>query len=192
MRTELIKLHRRLGATIVYVTHDQSEAMTMATRAAIMHNGVLQQCDAPLNIYRHPANKYVAAFMGNPEMNFLRAMVSRDGSDLNFIGESFRIPVPSRHRATVEASNVSDIWLGVRPEAITLEAPNGQSGAVHAQVDVVSPMGANTLVYSLFGEETMVADVPSEVEPSVGERIAMRFDPERLHAFDLQTENALW
>jgi len=74
-RTELIKLHRRLGATIAYVTHDQSEAMTMATRVAIMRDGVLQQCDTPLAVYRHPANKYVAAFMGNPEMNFLPATV---------------------------------------------------------------------------------------------------------------------
>ena len=91
MRTELIKLHRRLGATIVYVTHDQSEAMTMATRAAIMRNGVLQQCDAPLKIYRHPANKYVAAFMGNPEMNFLQAELMHDGDRWTLVGPSFRL-----------------------------------------------------------------------------------------------------
>jgi multiple sugar transport system ATP-binding protein len=192
MRTELIKLHRRLGATIVYVTHDQSEAMTMATRAAIMRNGVLQQCDAPLEVYRHPANKYVAAFMGNPEMNFLRASIARDGSDLSFVGESFRIPIPAKRRATIDASGASDVWLGIRPEAITIEVPAGQTGVVNAQVDVVSPMGANTLIYALFGEETVVADVPSEIEPSVGERIAMRFDGDRIHAFDLETEIALW
>jgi multiple sugar transport system ATP-binding protein len=80
-RTELIKLHRRLGATIVYVTHDQSEAMTMASRVAIMRDGVLQQCETPLAVYRRPTNKYVAAFMGNPEMNFLPAtVVHGDGS----------------------------------------------------------------------------------------------------------------
>jgi multiple sugar transport system ATP-binding protein len=192
MRTELIKLHRRLQATIVYVTHDQSEAMTMATRVAIMREGVLQQCDAPLHVYRHPANKYVAAFMGNPEMNFLRAAVERDGDDLFFAGESFRIPVPQPRRAAIEAFEGRDVWLGIRPEAVALERTNGQVGVVNALVDVVSPMGGNTLVYALFGEETVVADVPSEIEPAVGERVAMQFDPERLHAFDQQTERALW
>lgn len=192
MRTELIKLHRRLQATIVYVTHDQSEAMTMATRVAIMREGVLQQCDAPLHVYRHPANKYVAAFMGNPEMNFLRAVIERDGDDLLFVGESFRIPVPQPRRAAMEAFGGRDVWLGIRPEAITLERTNGQVGLVNALVDVVSPMGGNTLIYALFGEETVVADVPSEIEPTVGDRVAMRFDPGRLHAFDQQTERALW
>jgi multiple sugar transport system ATP-binding protein len=192
MRTELIKLHRRLGATIVYVTHDQSEAMTMATRVAIMREGVLQQVDAPLQVYRHPANKYVAAFMGNPEMNFLQATVARDGDDLFFAGESFRIPVPHRRHEAVEAFGGRDVWLGIRPESITLERVDGQAGVVNALVDVVSPMGGNTLIYTLFGEETMVADVPSEIEPAVGEQVAMRFDPERLHAFDQESERAIW
>jgi multiple sugar transport system ATP-binding protein len=192
MRTELIKLHRRLGATIIYVTHDQSEAMTMATRAAIMRDGVLQQCDTPLHIYRRPANKYVAAFMGNPEMNFLRASVTRQGTDLQFTGESFQIPVPDHRRAAIEISGSNEVWLGVRPEAIALERPAGQSGVIDAQVDVVSPMGGNTLIYTLFGDENVVADVPSEIEPAVGEKVALRFNPERLHAFDLKTEVTLW
>jgi multiple sugar transport system ATP-binding protein len=192
MRTELIKLHRRLRATIIYVTHDQSEAMTMATRVAIMREGVLQQCDAPLQVYRHPTNKYVAAFMGNPEMNFLRAAVEREGDGLHFAGQSFRIPVPQTRRAAIEAYVGPDVWLGIRPESITLERADGQTGVVTALVDVVSPMGGNTLVYALFGEQPVVADVPSDVEPSIGDRVAMRFDPERLHAFDIESERALW
>ena len=192
MRTELIKLHRRLQATIVYVTHDQSEAMTMASRVAIMRDGVLQQCDAPLEVYRHPANKYVAAFMGNPEMNFMRASIERTGDELVFAGESFRVPVPPSRRAVIEASGVRDVWLGIRPEAITIEPAGEKTGVVTALVDVVSPMGGNTLIFALFGDETVVADVPSDVEPAVGDRVAMRFDPERLHAFDPETERALW
>jgi multiple sugar transport system ATP-binding protein len=192
MRAELIKLHRRLKATIVYVTHDQSEAMTMATRVAIMRDGVLQQCDAPLQVYRHPVNKYVAAFMGNPEMNFLPVTVQREGEALIFAGETFRVPVPASRKAALEASNQGVYWLGVRPEAISLGRSNGQLGDVGAQVDVVSPMGGNTLVYALVGGETVVADVPSEIEPAVGDRVVMRFDPERIHAFDKTTERALW
>src|SRR5215203_6225309 len=191
-RTELIKLHRRLGATIAYVTHDQSEAMTMATRVAIMRDGILQQCDAPLKVYRHPANKYVAAFMGNPEMNFLSASVERQGDELQFVGESFRVPAPPVRRPALEASGVRDVWLGIRPEAITLEPADGRAAAGTAVIDVVSPMGGNTLIYALAGDDTVVADVPSEVEPAVGDRVTMRFDPERLHAFDRASERALW
>jgi len=192
MRTELIKLHRRLQATIIYVTHDQSEAMTMASRVAIMRDGVLQQCDAPLKVYRHPANKYVAAFMGNPEMNFLSASVERQGDELQFVGESFRVPAPPVRRPALEASGARDVWLGIRPEAITLEPADGRAAAGTAVIDVVSPMGGNTLIYALAGDDTVVADVPSEVEPAVGDRVTLRFDPERLHAFDRTSERALW
>ncbi|MEA2527712.1 MAG: multiple sugar transport system ATP-binding protein [Thermomicrobiales bacterium] len=192
MRTELIKLHRRLGATIVYVTHDQSEAMTMATRVAIMRDGVLQQCDAPLTVYRHPANKYVAAFMGNPEMNFLRATVAREEGEWLLTGPTFRVPVPPERGAALARYQGQSVWLGVRPEAISVRPQNGAAGGVPAVVDVVSPMGGNTLVYALAEGETIVADVPSDIEPAVGERITLVLDPAKLHAFDVETEQALW
>jgi multiple sugar transport system ATP-binding protein len=192
MRTELIKLHRRLGATIVYVTHDQSEAMTMATRVAIMRDGVLQQCDAPLTVYRHPANKYVAAFMGNPEMNFLRATVTREERDWLLTGPTFRVPVPPERGAVLTRYQGQQVWLGIRPEAIAVRPQNGTATGVPATVDVVSPMGGNTLVYAVAEGETIVADVPNDVEPTVGERVNLVFDPTKLHAFDVQTETALW
>jgi multiple sugar transport system ATP-binding protein len=191
MRTELIKLHRRLGATIVYVTHDQSEAMTMATRVAIMRDGVLQQCDSPLAVYRHPVNKYVAAFMGNPEMNFLPATVAQEEGEWRLVGSTFRVATAPEHGAALARRAGESVWLGVRPEAIAVRPPNGAAG-VPATVDVVSPMGGNTLVYALVEGETVVADVPSDVEPRVGERITLVVDPSKIHAFARDTEQALW
>jgi multiple sugar transport system ATP-binding protein len=191
-RTELIKLHRRLGATIVYVTHDQSEAMTMATRVAIMREGVLQQCDTPLAIYRHPANKYVAGFMGNPEMNFLPAtVVNEDGAWL-LAGPSFRLAVAPERRDVLSKYAGQSLWLGMRPEAIGIQ-PAGDIGfGLPAVVDVVSPMGGDTLVYALVDGETVVADVASELEPAVGDRVTLTIDPQRVHAFDRESERALW
>jgi len=188
----LIKLHRRLGATIAYVTHDQSEAMTMATRVAIMRDGILQQCDTPLAIYRHPANKYVAAFMGNPEMNFLPATVTNDGEAWQLVGPTFRVGVAAMRGNALGPHLGKTVWLGMRPEAISLK-PDGNGGlGIPAIVDVVSPMGSNTLVYVLVDGESIVAEVPSDVEPAVGDRVMLSIDPTRVHAFDRETERALW
>ena len=192
MRTELIKLHRQLGATIVYVTHDQSEAMTMATRVAIMRQGVLQQLDAPLQVYRHPVNKYVATFMGNPEMNFLRADVARDGESWLLTGPTFRQELPGQRGPLLNKAGVSSVWLGIRPEAVAIRSAAIDGEGVPAVVDVVSPMGGNTLVYALVEGETIVADVPSDVEPAVGDNVRLVFDPVKVHAFGVESEVALW
>jgi multiple sugar transport system ATP-binding protein len=191
-RTELIKLHRRLGATIAYVTHDQSEAMTMATRVAIMRDGVLQQCDTPLAVYRHPANKYVAAFMGNPEMNFLPATVLHEDRGWLLAGPTFRIMAAPERVDVLSRYSGKSIWLGMRPEAITITPSDSNEFGVPAVVDVVSPMGANTLVYALVDGETVVADVSSDLEPAVGDRVTLTIDPGRIHAFDTESERALW
>jgi multiple sugar transport system ATP-binding protein len=191
-RTELIKLHRRLGATIVYVTHDQGEAMTMATRVAIMRDGILQQCDTPLSIYRHPVNKYVAAFMGNPEMNFLLATVIHEDGRWLLAGPTYRIEVtPERGDALTSFAGKS-VWLGMRPEAIAVRSYGSDEFGIPAVVDVVSPMGANTLVYALIDGDTVVADVSSDLEPEVGDRVVLTIDPARVHAFDRDSEQALW
>jgi multiple sugar transport system ATP-binding protein len=191
-RTELIKLHRRLGATIAYVTHDQSEAMTMATRVAIMRDGLLQQCDTPLTVYRHPANKYVAAFMGNPEMNFLPATVVHEDGDWLLVGTTFRIKAPPERSEILAKYSGRTIWLGMRPEAIAIMPSDSNEFGVPAVVDVVSPMGANTLVFALVEGETIVADVSSDLEPSVGDHMTLSINPRRIHAFDQETERALW
>jgi multiple sugar transport system ATP-binding protein len=192
MRTELIKMHRQLGATIVYVTHDQSEAMTMATRVAIMRNGVIQQLAPPLEVYRHPANKYVATFMGNPEMNFIEVTSEQHAGTWKLVGQSIELPVSAEHGALLAAHPGNHFWLGLRPEALSLAAPTAPGHGIPATVDVISPMGPNTLVYVLVDGASIVADVSSDVEPAEGENVKLTFDESRTHLFDFDNEVALW
>jgi multiple sugar transport system ATP-binding protein len=192
MRTELIKLHRQLGATIVYVTHDQSEAMTMATRVAIMRNGVIQQLAPPLEVYRHPANKYVATFMGNPEMNFIEVTSEQHGTHWKLVGNSIELPVSGEHGAQLAAHPGNHFWLGLRPEALSIAAPTDDGHGIPAVVDVISPMGPNTLIYTLVDGASIVADVSSDIEPAEGENVKLTFEEHRTHLFDFDTEAALW
>ncbi len=192
MRTELIKLHRQLGATIVYVTHDQSEAMTMATRVAIMRGGVIQQLAPPLEVYRHPANKYVATFMGNPEMNFIEVIAERAGDTWALVAPTITLPVSAERGALLTAHPGNRFWLGIRPEALTVAAPTTAGPGLSGMVDVVSPMGSNTLVYVLVDGASIVADVSSDIEPAEGENVKLIFEEARSHLFDFDTEIALW
>jgi multiple sugar transport system ATP-binding protein len=181
-----------LGATIVYVTHDQSEAMTMATRVAIMRNGVIQQLAPPLEVYRHPANKYVATFMGNPEMNFIEVTSHHHDGHWKLVGDSVDLPVSAEHGARLAAHPGNHFWLGLRPEALSIAAPSAHGYGIPAVVDVISPMGPNTLVYALVDGASIVADVSSDIEPAEGENVKLTFEDSRTHLFDFDTEAALW
>lgn len=192
MRTELIKLHRQLGATIVYVTHDQSEAMTMASRVAIMRHGVIQQLAPPLEVYRHPANKYVATFMGNPEMNFVEVTSQQQGGRWMLVSETIDLPVSPEHGTLLGTHPGNHFWLGLRPEALSISSPDTSRPGIPAVIDVVSPMGPNTLVYVLVDGASIVADVSSDVEPSEGENVRLTFEESRTHLFDFDTEVAIW
>lgn len=164
----------------------------MATRVAILRGGVLQQIDAPLNVYRHPANKYVATFMGNPEMNFLQAEIAKSGDAWQLVGSSFRQNMPRESAESFAGRIGQKVWMGIRPEAISIREGWGGVSGLPATIDVVSPMGGNTLVYAVVDGVTIVADVPSDTEPAVGERVTLVFDPTRVHAFDMESEVTLW
>jgi multiple sugar transport system ATP-binding protein len=192
MRAELIKLHRRLGTTIIYVTHDQGEAMTMATRVAVMKAGVIHQVDTPLNVYRHPANRYVAAFMGSPEMNFLEATVESEDGSFAVAGNGFRVLLPSERSATLANRAGGRVLLGIRPEELALRPGAGATAALPAVADIVEPIGGRSVVYGVVGDATVVAEVPANDQPKVDEAITFSFDAAKLHAFDLETEEALW
>lgn len=142
MRAELIKLHRRLETTVVYVTHDQVEAMTMGQRIAVLRDGVLQQLDTPHNLYRHPANKFVAGFIGSPAMNFVEARLVAEGETLWVDGGSFRVPVPAAQAALLREQNApAEVIFGIRPEDIyhATRVPSDvvERGCLEALVDVV-------------------------------------------------------
>ena len=182
VRAEIARLHHQLGTTMIYVTHDQVEAMTLGQRIAVLESGRLQQCADPLTIYRHPVNRFVAGFIGSPSMNFLKAAVAQDGSRLAIGSAGFA--VPGEWRAHLQARAGQEIVLGVRPEHWRLAQGGDASSALAGRVAVREPLGNETLVHV----DTAVGEVVvrlSQVEPpAVEQQVTLVPDPAHLHAFD--------
>jgi len=195
-RAELIKLHRRLGITTIYVTHDQVEAMTMGDRIAVLNEGVMQQVDSPLNLYNNPANLFVAGFIGSPAMNFLEATVQGgDGAWYVNVGE-FRLRLPEAKVEAVRPYADKAVVLGMRPDDIydpSLPMPFEASAdnTVTMNVDVTEPMGAQVHAYLTSGEHALVASLKSDTRARDGEPLEVVFDMERAHVFDKETEQAV-
>jgi multiple sugar transport system ATP-binding protein len=200
MRTEIKKLHQRLGATIVYVTHDQIEAMTLATRIAVMKGGVLQQLGTPSQVYNRPANTFVAGFMGSPRMNLLKAKVTTldDGTALT-IGSgaaAVRIDLPRPVvPAALRRSNGQDVIAGIRAEAVTLAGPDMVAGPmqrmVQARVEVIEPTGADTLVVLELGGQEFTARLDPELQLQPGQTARFLIDLTKLVCFDPKDETLL-
>ncbi len=193
MRAEISKIHQQLQTTFIYVTHDQMEAMTMASRIAVINRGKLQQMDTPQNLYNHPINLFVAGFIGSPAMNFFSATIGRDGGLIADAGE-FRVPIPSERARSLEAYLGKRVILGIRPEDIhDLEfvPPNIPTAKVSAKVDVTELMGNEILLYLLAGKNTFVARVDPRSRLRVGNAAEVAFNMEKLHAFDAVSEQAI-
>jgi multiple sugar transport system ATP-binding protein len=174
MRGELKRLQHQLGTTTIYVTHDQAEAMTLASRVAVMKRGRLQQFDTPLNIYNRPANRFVAEFVGSPSMNFIDGRIN----NRTFAGDSFEI--------RVERPNTDRITIGVRPEHIhVLTEP--EDGAIPASVYVTELMGNETFVFLSVGNNRLIARAPAEFRAEVESPVWLRIVAEKAHFFDHQT-----
>jgi len=180
-RAELSRLHRRLGATMLYVTHDQEEAMTLGDRVAIMDGGVFQQVAPPMEVYRRPANRFVAGFIGSPAMNFFTGEIRRLGDDSVF--EAGTLHVPLNHQESVP--DAGPTILGIRPHDIRLCAP--EEGDVAARLDVIEPMGAATLVHLALGVEPSEPDVrvivPPDTPAAEDDSVGLHFHRDRLHLF---------
>ncbi|MDP6943981.1 MAG: sn-glycerol-3-phosphate ABC transporter ATP-binding protein UgpC [Myxococcota bacterium] len=175
MRLELSRLHAALGATMVYVTHDQVEAMTLADRIAVMDQGVLQQLGTPMEVYHRPANRFVAGFIGSPAMNFIEGQIERDEGATTFRSEVLTLPVPT------EAGDVGRrVTAGIRPADLVLGA---SAPSCHGRVDVVEPMGAETFVYVTCASVTLVVRVDPETQVAVGETVSLAVDPDKVHLF---------
>ena len=184
-RVELARLHRQLGATMVYVTHDQSEALTLGDRIAILKEGVLQQVATPMELYEHPGNKFVAGFIGSPSMNFFDGTLTRTGAGgmCTFRGADLTIRVPC------ETGTSERVYLGVRPQHLEVvgETAVGE-GSLRAEVGVVEPMGNEQIVYlTVPGGGRVVAVAPVQPRIVPGEKVSVRVRPEGLHIFDAQT-----
>ena len=198
MRTEIKKLHQRLSATIVYVTHDQIEAMTLATRIAVMKSGVLQQLGTPYEVYNRPANTFVAGFMGSPRMNLVKAQLTPEdgGHALVFQegnGPKVKIDLP-REAVTAELARYSgqDVIAGIRAEAVTLARPGMVAGPlqrfVEAEVEVIEPTGADTLVVIDLGGHEFTVRLEPDVSLAPKQKARFLVDLGKLVCFDPKTE----
>ena len=190
LRVEIKRLHQRLGNTMIYVTHDQIEAMTLADRIAVMKGGVIQQLDEPQAIYNRPVNRFVAGFIGSPSMNFLEgALESRDGSQI-FVADGLDVPV-STYAFDGRGFRPGPAVLGIRPEHVGLNTGSGWPFSAGAAVDVVEPMGSDTLVWSKLGRQDMAVRVTSERAPRAGQQVTLGFDPLRASIFDADSGDRL-
>ncbi|MBE7184037.1 MAG: ABC transporter ATP-binding protein [Methylobacterium mesophilicum] len=181
LRVEIKRLHQRLANTMIYVTHDQIEAMTLADRIAVMKGGVIQQLDAPQKIYNHPANRFVAGFLGSPGMNFLEGRIdARDGRAV-FEGEGVSIPLDAYRFKDGPAAGKAT--FGIRPEHVGLNANESFPFTAQATVDVVEPMGSDTLVWVKLGGHNLSTRTPTERAPAAGDAVTIGFDPARASLF---------
>lgn len=191
MRAEISKLHQRLQTTTIYVTHDQTEAMTMATRLVVMKDGVIQQVGTPKEVYDHPTNVFVAGFIGSPAMNFFTGRI--EGNSFLTEGEIIHLPEEKVGKLKGLKKSGQDIILGIRPENIYVKQNDHQSYAqVNAKVDVVELMGAETLLYSSIGEDnSYVAKVDGSKIVKPGQTTPFYFDMDKCHFFDKETEEKI-
>ncbi len=193
-RTELSKLHERLGTTFIYVTHDQIEAMTMATRIAVLKDGVLQQVGTPEQLYYQPENSFVGGFIGSPAMNFLRASLRGTTEAMTLDAQTFQISLPAERASRLADIAGQQVLVGVRPEdlyAPGLLPPHVRTHRVSATVDVAEPLGSETLLHLLLDGERVLARVDPRTRARSGQQIDILIDVDRLHLFDVETQRAV-
>ena len=194
-RAEITRLHERLGSTFLYVTHDQTEAMTMGSRIVVMKDGVIQQCDTPQNLFDKPANLFVATFIGTPQMNVIKARLTpRDGRMYATFGESaIRIPDSIVKRLKSDVYIGKEIYLGIRPEDLHDEPdyqPSVPGTTLNVHVDMTEPMGSETYLYLSAPDlkDTMIARVSPRTGTKAGDEIGIVLDAQRMYLFDAATE----
>ena len=206
MRTEISKLHLKLGTTFIYVTHDQTEAMTMGTRIVVMKDGLIQQVDTPQNLYLYPGNLFVAGFIGSPQMNFIDSKLLKEGDDF-FVefgtedtktraGVKYKIKLPaSKNKDNVLEEYVGkEIIMGIRPEDVHNEEEliaQFPDGIVEANVEVTELMGAETYLYMNCEEQAVNARVSPTNTARPGDRIKITLEPDQIHLFDKDTEKTI-
>ena len=195
MRTEISKLHDRLQTTMIYVTHDQVEAMTMGDRICVMNNGMIMQVDKPLEIYNKPANKFVASFIGSPPMNFMDVQVIRRSGHICLDEGKFVLELPPSMEEALRPYVGKVVTLGVRPEDIYDKVYAGnistEGRTAISTVEVVEPMGSEVLLYLNTGKNTLVARVEPQSEARVNQEIEIVFNLEKIRLFDKETQERI-
>jgi multiple sugar transport system ATP-binding protein len=188
MRAELKHLQSQLGVTTIYVTHDQAEAMTLADKLIVMNAGRIQQTGRPEEVYRHPANQFVAGFIGSPPMNFIKCRYDPVREMLT--GAAFEFPVPARWQNTLRGSPARALVLGIRPEDMTV-APRPVPGALSATAYVIEQMGREILLTAMLGQDTVKAFAPADASLEPDQHVSLALREEAVHLFDGETEEAL-
>ena len=195
MRTEISKLHHRLQSTMIYVTHDQVEAMTMGDKIVVMLDGLIQQVAPPLELYHHPVNKFVAGFIGSPPMNMIDGHLTGENGTVQFVDKNsaVRLTVPPERHASLRNHVGRNVTLGIRPEHLRESAtPQGTDGAsLTALIEVVEPMGFEINLYLTVGGQNITARINTSVEPAVNTQHVLDVDMSCAHFFDMDSEKTI-
>ncbi len=195
MRTQISKLHQRLNATMIYVTHDQTEAMTMGDKIVVMKDGIIQQIDSPLNLYNNPVNKFVAGFIGSPAMNFVKGKIAGDeGLIFKSSGGGLNLKLAGGYEEKMKPYRNKNVWLGIRPEDIydpSMSSPGGNNLLVKVKLDVVEPTGNEIFLYFFIDGMQFVARLPAREMPQPGRQKELIFDINKIYFFDSQSEAAI-
>lgn len=199
MRTEITKLHQRLGTTFIYVTHDQTEAMTMGTRIVVMKDGFIQQVDSPQCLYDKPLNMFVAGFIGSPQMNFIDAVViEKNGEyslELGSDNKKYQISLPAgKVNDDIKAKVGKEVVMGIRPEDLhddEMYINTAVGGVIECDVEVTELMGHETYLYLSIEGDPIIARVNSRSAAKVGDTLKIAIDTNKIHVFDRETERAL-
>ena len=191
MRTEITKLHKKLGTTFVYVTHDQTEAMTMGDRIVVMKDGIIQQVDTPQNLYDYPVNLFVAGFIGSPQMNFIDTVIRNDGKRFYAGFDDFRIYLPQEKAKKLESYVDKNVTLGVRPEDFLIDIAQNEN-TIEGIVEIAELLGAEKYLYITCGNSKITARISSHSKMQNDDTIRLIVDKNKIHLFDKQTEEALF
>ncbi len=192
MRTEIAKLHKRLEATIIYVTHDQTEAMTMGDRIVVMKDGFIQQIDKPIDVYNMPNNKFVASFIGSPSMNFIEGNINIESDNIfTSFKEDLTIKFDTEVLEKLKKSNVNKLILGIRPEIIEVCSKEDVTYDIKTELEVVETMGNELFIYFQLDKVQFVGRVPTVHNLSVGDKINLKLDKSKIKFFDLLTGDVI-
>lgn len=194
MRTELNKLHLKLQSTMIYVTHDQTEAMTMGNRIVVMKDGMIHQVADPITLYDKPVNKFVAGFIGSPPMNFVNGKIIKKDGKFFFTEDGFRVKIVGDMHDKLSPYEGKDIIFGIRPEDIydkLFVSDASPDNTVKAVVEIVEPMGAEVFLYIAAGNSSLIARVGGHNKPEVNQDLELVFDMSTAHFFDKESENVI-
>ncbi len=193
MRIEIARLHQRLQTTVVYVTHDQVEAMTLGQRIAVMKQGRIQQLDTPENLYAHPRNLFVAGFIGTPPMNFIAGRIGEEGGSLHFLSDGHKFKVRIDKRPELRKYLAEEVVLGIRPEAIYLRRPAGEEGyaSLHCKIQFIERLGHESFAFFQLQDSQMVARLKPDEPLRPQQELDLFFELGKMHFFDKGTEESI-